>query len=925
MTEVRTDSKGKYVVVEKGDTLSAIARKHLGSANKYPQLASLNNISNPNLIYVGQKIYLPGTTPAKETVTTKTVSIKQFGLQSNIEDTLFAVWQWSQHDKTEKYEYRWQYDSGDGVWFIGTDGETKEVQSIYTIPSNAKRVRFIVRPISKQYTDNNKNTKKHFNSEWCEWKYYDVEPDPVPDITSPLEVDTEALKRRKFFVQVTNLPEDIQKVEFEIVAHNHIIVQNGEDSTVLVHTSRAAYYCSVPAGYKYKVRCRGIKGSRHGEWTEYTQEYDTPPMAPARIQKLFAKTPTEVFLDWTPSAHDARDRINATSYTVEYTTYKQYFDVSPDNVQSVTIPVINDNSSKTYISNLASGEEYFFRVRASNDAGDSEWSEIKSIILGKKPTPPTTWSSITTAATGENVFLYWTHNAEDGSRQTAAQLWVDVNGATDIKTFTYGENEDDTGTYMHTIDTDKYTVGAKITWRIRTAGILNNSDGSPAYSDWSVKRTIDIYSKPTVSCWVSESNGNTIDEVNSFPIYVKALGYPTTQQPLSYHVDIISMNTYETDDDLGNPKTVRAGDIVYSKELIPNVGGDRNLYLKLTAGDVDLYNNMRYRVKVTMATDAGLIATDTHELKVRWLIPEYESYEPVADITINKNTFTARIQPRCETGEMVYYKVVRNASTGLYNYVKGDDDKWVTYDYVYGTRYGKSKTSSGRDVYRGTTFTGKTIYYCPVEVRRRITGVTLSVYRREYDGSFTEIATDLPGSQNVMVTDPHPSLDYARYRIVASDNKTGAISYTDIPGIPFDEKCAIVQWEEEWNDFDVSPDEVPDKRPWSGSLLKLPYNLDVTDSNNKDVVLVEYIGREHPVDYHGTHIGDKQSWKVEIPKDDKDTLHALRRLKSWMGSVYVREPSGIGYWAVIDVTYDLKHKSLTIPVTLNITRVEGGK
>ena len=43
-----------------------------------------------------------------------------------------------------------------------------------------------------------------------------------------------------------------------------------------------------------------------------------------------------------------------------------------------------------------------------------------------------------------------------------------------------------------------------------------------------------------------------------------------------------------------------------------------------------------------------------------------------------------------------------------------------------------------------------------------------------------------------------------------------------------------------------------------------------------------------------------------------------------MGDVYVREPSGVGYWASISVSFGIKHCEVTIPVTLNITRVEGG-
>ena len=107
-------------------------------------------------------------------------------------------------------------------------------------------------------------------------------------------------------------------------------------------------------------------------------------------------------------------------------------------------------------------------------------------------------------------------------------------------------------------------------------------------------------------------------------------------------------------------------------------------------------------------------------------------------------------------------------------------------------------------------------------------------------------------------------------------------------------------------------------------MLKLPYNIDVSDSNDSDVTLVEYIGRKRPVSYYGTQLGSTSSWKVDIPKYDTDTLYALRRLAIWLGDVYVREPSGSGYWAHIKVSYSQEHCNLVIPVSFEITRVDGG-
>lgn len=203
--------------------------------------------------------------------------------------------------------------------------------------------------------------------------------------------------------------------------------------------------------------------------------------------------------------------------------------------------------------------------------------------------------------------------------------------------------------------------------------------------------------------------------------------------------------------------------------------------------------------------------------------------------------------------------------------------------------------------------------------------VTLSVYRREFDGAFTEIISNIENNRNTYITDPHPGLDYARYRIVATEKTTGAISYYDAPGYPIGCKFAVIQWDEKWRNLENASADAQEKTPWTGSLLLLKYNLDVSDSNAPDKSLVEYVGRKHPVSYYGTQIGSSSTWDMAIPKKDKDTLYAIRRLSTWMGDVYVREPSGSGYWASVTVKYDIKHKELTIPISLTITRVEGGK
>ena len=156
--------------------------------------------------------------------------------------------------------------------------------------------------------------------------------------------------------------------------------------------------------------------------------------------------------------------------------------------------------------------------------------------------------------------------------------------------------------------------------------------------------------------------------------------------------------------------------------------------------------------------------------------------------------------------------------------------------------------------------------------------MTLSVYRREYDGSFTEIATGIENGNNIFVTDPHPALDYARYRIVAITDATGAVNYYDVPGYPVDESSIVIQWSEEWTNFDVTNSDETVERSWTGSLLKLPYNVDISDEQGVDVSLVKYVGRKHPVSYYGSQLGVSSTWNTQIDKNDAETLYALRRL-----------------------------------------------
>lgn len=815
-----------FHTVVKGDTLSQIAVTYGVTVEK---LVELNNITDPDYIVVGQVIRLSGVSNSEPYVFLKPV-IKVIGIQSNTDSTVYVTWNWYR-DYVENYKVLWEYDTGDGVWFIGNESTTEHKQCTYNAPSNAKRVRFKVKAISQKHKVNGVEVF-YWVSGWSTASEYSFSSNPPKTPPTPtVEIDKYTLTAK-----LDNLDVNATKIQFQVVINDAHVFKSG---TASIRTNSASYSCTVDLGNEYKVRCRSCSGNKYSDWSDYTSNISTIPSSPTKITTCKATSKTSVYLKWSSVK-------TADSYEIQYTTNKNYFDAS-DQVNSVTGILFNYYEK----SGLESGNEYFFRVRAVNDKGNSTWSDIKSVVIGTTPAVPTTWSSTTTAVVGEDLILYWMHNSEDGSDETFAELELYIDGVLRtpneiIKNETSDDEDEEDQNSSFTIDTSAYSEGCTIQWRVRTAGITKE------YGDWSTQRTVDIYAPPTLAFSINNSSGESLDIVESFPIYARGLAGPNTQVPISYHLSITSNDIYETVDNVGNTKIVNAGESVYSKHFDTS----EDLLVELSPSNIDLENNISYTATCTVSMNSGLTAESTHDFEVSWTD---EQYPPNAEIGIETDTFTASIRP-----------------------------------------------------------------YCVDENEELIEGIRLSVYRREYDGTFTELATGINNTSNIYITDPHPALDYARYRIVATTESTGSVSYYDVPGYPVGGKAVIIQWEEQWSSFDTVNEDTLEQPAWAGSMLKLPYNVDISDSHSPDVSLVEYIGREHPVSYYGTHRGVTSTWSVSIEKDDEETLYSLRRLARWMNDVYVREPSGSGYWANVTVSFSQKHCDLIIPVTLNITRVEGG-
>lgn len=875
----------KTYTVKWGDTLWDIAKEH---NTTYQTLAKINNLdivkkNGQDYVYltVGQVIKLvdDGSSSSSTKVTGDTVKIRTYGLQSHSERGMYVTWNWDRAN-TKEYKVEW-YDYYDGYWHKHESTVTVK-NSEFTANNEATQVKVKIKPVAKTYKNSKgKEVAYWTNVKWASSNSYSFSENPPKKPTSAPKIEIADTKLSATLDGLSDLNSP-SIIEFQL-ATNEVPTSTKVKVPVKSLISVTAEF-TVKIGSNYRVRARTVRGVLTSAWSDWSESKSTIPAVPEITKCMAGSADNTVELSWTSVT-------TATAYEIEYADNQSYF-TNPTGGQPYSLTNLTEEQIKTckavISDNITSEKNFYFRMRAKNDVGYSAWSNVSQYKDGDAPKAPTTFSSRSVITVGNLVTLNWTHNSTGEAVAKYSHIDLYVDGVKKlIPTIDHGTEKNNEKSY--TIDTraeasetpgTNYEIvcpdGAIIQWRVRTA----SENGY--LGEWSTLRTIYVYENPQLTFQAYDLTDNVLETpftLSALPL--KFRGFVDVdsfkQKIIGYHVSITADKTHQVVNNQGETVTVYAGDTVYGRPF-DDVDPDdpNNFEVTISAGDATFTNDISYTVSCTVTMDSGL--TVTSDPITFSAVLAQTSYFLDAEISVDPDSYTATIRPYCT-----------NADDGT-----------------------------------------------PVE------NVLLYVYRREYNGDFTLISGDIDntsaftpaegegtyeiGLSNTFVTDPHPSLDYARYRIVAIDKDTGSTVYSDLPPYPVGCKSIILQWGETWTNFDATDeDEDEEFRSWSGEMLKLPYNIDISNSYSPDVALVEYIGREHPVDYYGTQRGESAIWNAVIKKDDQETIYSLRRLANHMGNVYVREPSGIGYRAHVKVSFGKKHLDVTIPVTLNITRVEGGK
>ena len=908
--------------VKTGDCLWNIAKSVYGDATRWTEIAKANGITtDPNkcYIYTGDKLTIPGTSSggssgggssggsSKPTYSTSnlgsTVKMEFFCPLAGSQREMFAAWSWDQSN-TENYEVKWVYGTGQGFEVVGSRTTVEDKQATYSAPENAEYVGIYVRPISQKRSGTD---SYYWTAKWSTVMKYDFSNNP-PDVPP---VPTVSIDKYKLTAYVENLDLDAKQIQFQVVKDNKTVFKTGKAA---IKKTYASYSCTVEVGGEYKVRCRGVRGKVVGEWSEYSSNAQTAPAASEGIETLRALSETSVYISWSKVS-------NAKSYEVEYTTDKSYFDSSTQ-PNSTTVKSVVTHAE---ITGLESGNEWFFRVRATNDQGESSWTSVKGIKIGTVPSSPTTWSSLSTVSVGDPLTLYWMHNSEDGSDQSEAELELSVDGTVTTHTIYSAACSTLEGTAAKTAPLSGFALKKNAIIKVRMQ--YANTAANPTLNVNNTGPKLIAASDPEDLLW----NAGDVMVVQYNGTSWVILEADAQQNTTSFSVDtsvysegakiLWRVRTRGILSKYGDWSVQRTVDVYAPPTLILNVTDKEGKTIEsLTSFPFYISGTVGPNTQSPIGYFVSVIANESYETvdnvgDVKMVKEGDEVYSNYFDISAPLLLELSAHNISLENNITYTVKVTVSMNSGL----TADDSAEFTVAWD-----GSGCWPNLEIEYDAETYTTHLRPYCEDIHGDPIEGFTLAVYRREFDGNFTELATGLDNVDQTYITDPHPSLDYARYRVVATEAATGRVTYYDVPGFPIGETSMIIQWDEAWSYLDAGVDIDYEQPSWSGSLLKLPYNIDVAPKYDPDVTLAEYIGRKHPVSYYGTQLGETATWNTEIDKEDTETLYALRRLAVWMGDVYVREPSGSGYWANVNVTFPQKHLNLTISVKLEIARVEGG-
>lgn len=908
------------------------------------------------------------TIPTKNPITDENIVINFLNGGSG---TLYASWKWTEAN-TASYDYEWEYATGNtgpegNIWFEGSNGSSPSKSCTFSIPTGATAVQFRVRPVSTTYTDAYTRELSYWTSSFSSWR-------KAPDVVQkkPIQIGSPGAAvvwsipgaNRSAYATIPwvhdNTDHAVYMWSYAIMNGNSMIWFDESESTTSSYQNNAFNVpnYSIPEQavkirIKSKIVAQTYEDEHFGGQLEYWYtEYST--WAEFDLSILDPPTPSSG-----PSVDiTANGRLTATLSNYTITTAgnaKLYveFQILQDSAnviasgENMRVPLNYGYAELKYI---VPTDGHNYRVRARGVIGTNKFGEWSAWSETKYTGPATPKSLISAQAYGvDRVKLTW-ERVE--SADTYVIEYIDKQELFDVSgSAKTAETSDNVTMYV----TDRFSgddFGK--TWYFRVKA--KNSTGS---SGWTNVLSCTLARTPSAPTTWSETGVIPLGDIaRLFWVHNAEDNSNETQATITYRLSTDPENPIEVviNDD---PSDENVSDMIHTYEIDTSEyeTGCMIYWSVKTKGAAPDYSDSSAERQIGVYANPTVSFTVDSEI-VALPIEFRATAEPPQQTAVSWNVSITALEEystvdnvgntiHINAGQVIYSKFL-DASFNIVDFSIGAGDVTLENNIQYSITVTVGM-NSGLSASTTHEFTVSFSYDVPdpdaeillnsddfsASIRpyvynNDINGydgsVVMSVYRKEYDGRFVAIAKNLANTGYTSVIDPHPSLNSARYRIVATSLNTGHSSYIDLSGASFNVAGMVIQWGDTWSEYDpdMSGDRIYEEPKWTGSLVHLPYNVDISEEVDPDVALIEYIGRSAPVTYFGTQLGVGGSWSTVIAANDYDTIYALRRLAIYRGNAYIRSSNGIGYWAQVNVSFQKTNREVTIPVTFTVKRVEGG-
>lgn len=389
------------------------------------------------------------------------------------------------------------------------------------------------------------------------------------------------------------------------------------------------------------------------------------------------------------------------------------------------------------------------------------------------------------------------------------------------------------------------TVGAAERYTLSLAGagdatavaVRVRTKGAHAdWSPWSGTVGFTVYEQPQLQVTLSQGSGTPLgasSPLGSFPVLASLAASGGGDSPVGYDVSIVCTSGADYIDEYGYTARMDAGGVAWEEHYATS---DDPLAVAVAAGDAFLADGASYELRAAVAMESGLRAEASAPFSVSF---DMELPAPIAEVTFDADSLTADVVPAC-------FDV--DGTTGV-------------------------ETSDLRP------------------------GTLLSVYRIGQDGILVPLARRVPNDGTRTVTDPHAAFGTCWYHVVATDEATGASSFSDWSA-DSSHPDTVIMWGGDWR----PAGDGETRYEYDGTVLDGFCNSTFSQDGEAENEPARYSGRKRPVHYYGEGLVESMRYDLQFERADARTMALVRALMSFPGDVYVREPTGTGFWAHVRCT-----------------------